>query len=328
MPCIAAADYLNDVNISVSLGSSMSAEPFANRSAADSLASVIDADSASDHEFHLQTTHVWVSGGQLELVFDFPASHDLTGLHFWNYTGEAYDVDNIVLDFLDSTDALIFTETIVDPALGISGPVLGGIYAETFPLAVEGVRSVRAVVSGSNDQVDFQNIGFTGVRTTVEPPVDVDPVSGRPVPSVTDHTLSWAPVTAMSINVHDGNGAYLRTLPGDATSWTAPGPGDYYLVATNEGDWRTWARSETVTVAGGDGSRAPMPSVTGHVLSWAAVPAMSINVHDGSGAYLRTLPGDATSWTAPGPGDYYLVATNEGDWRTWARSKTVTVGGS
>ena len=279
----------------------MAPEPFANRSAADSLASVIDADSADDHEFHTQSTHVLANGGQLELIFDFPVAYDLKSFHFWNYTGEGYDADDIVLEFFDSSGALSSSERITDPALGLDGPVAGAIYAETFPLSVGGVRSVRALVSGSNDQVDFQNIGFTGIAVSGEPPDDTSPPGfTTPVPVVAGDVLSWAVVPAMSINVHDGDGGYLRTLAGDATSWTAPGPGDYYLVATNAGDWRGWARSATVTVAGDPGSAAPQPSVDGDVLSWAVVPAMSINVHDGDGGYLRTLAGDATLVDRPG----------------------------
>ena len=295
-----SVEYLNDTNISVSLGRGMPAEPFANRSTADSLASVIDADSAGDHEFDAQSTHVRVSGGQLELRFDFPVARDLSGFHFWNATGEGHDVDHIVLELFDPSGALLSSETIADPALGIGGPVAGAIYAESFALSVDGVRSVRALLSGSNDQVNFQNIGFTGVAASEEPSDNAT----VPLPVVSSDVLIWSAVPATSINVHDGDGGYLRTLPGDATSWAAPASGDYYLVATNEGDWRTWARSQTVTatvLGGRTGSVAPEPTVAGDVLSWAAVPATSINVHDGDGGYLRTLPGDATWWIAPRP---------------------------
>ncbi|MDN5881361.1 MAG: hypothetical protein L0H37_03210 [Nitrosospira sp.] len=66
--------YLNDQNITVSLGSGMASNPFANRPAVDSLASIIDATSASISEFHNQSTHAWVSGGPLELVLDYKKS--------------------------------------------------------------------------------------------------------------------------------------------------------------------------------------------------------------------------------------------------------------
>ncbi len=96
----AAPIYLNEQNISVALGSSMSAEPFANRTTAASLASIIDASSATSSENHNQSTHVWVSGGALELDFDLGLEYDLTELHFWNYFGESFDVDNINFTFL------------------------------------------------------------------------------------------------------------------------------------------------------------------------------------------------------------------------------------
>ena len=67
----AAPVYLNFQNITVALGASMAAEPFANRTTADSLASIIDAPSADASENHDQSTHVWVSVGSLEIDFDF-----------------------------------------------------------------------------------------------------------------------------------------------------------------------------------------------------------------------------------------------------------------
>ena len=90
MSAPAVGAYLNDSLISVTLGPSHNAdpEPFANRTTAASLASVIDAPTATSTEFHTQSTHVWVSGGQLELVFDFGAEYNLSLMHFWNYHSE------------------------------------------------------------------------------------------------------------------------------------------------------------------------------------------------------------------------------------------------
>ena len=244
LPLAASAEYLGSDEISVSLGDSMSAEPFANRSASDSLASVVDAESASDFEFHTQSTHVWVSGGQLELILEFAEPYDLDRFHFWNYTSEAYDVDSIVLEFFGADGSLVSSTTVSDPMLGVPGDVAGAIYAEDFEIAVDAARSVRAVISGTNDQVDFQNLGFTGTKASD----DSSPGAGAPMPRVEGLVLRWAEVSAKSINVHDGDGGYITTLPASATEWTAPGPGSYYLVATNDGDWPTWARSETVVV--------------------------------------------------------------------------------
>jgi hypothetical protein len=153
--------YLNNSNITVALGSSMAAEPFANLSTALSLANVIDAPSASASELHISpTTHVWVSGGPLELDFDFGTEYDLSMLHFWNYYGEGFDVDNIDFTFFDSSKNLVGSLLGVAPALGGAGgnPIFAEDYSLSFP---SNVQFVNAVLTGSNGQVDFNNIGFT-----------------------------------------------------------------------------------------------------------------------------------------------------------------------
>ncbi|WDE00938.1 PEP-CTERM sorting domain-containing protein [Thalassomonas actiniarum] len=157
--------YLNHENISVSLGSSMAAEPFSNRSTADSLASIIDAPSAEAIETHAQNTHVWINGGNLELDFDFGMEYNLTTLHFWNYFGEGYDVDNIDFNFFDSAHNLVGSLLNVMPALG-STALSAEDYALSFP---SNVQYVNAVISGDNGQVDFNNIGFTGELSSSVP---------------------------------------------------------------------------------------------------------------------------------------------------------------
>ena len=168
----AAILYLNNQNISVALGSSMAAEPFANRSAASSLASIIDAPSADASELHNQSTHVWVSGTPLELMFDFGLEYDINTFHFWNYHSESYDVDNIELTFLDSSNNIVGALTQVIPALGGSSPSDSTlIFSENFALSFpSNVQFVRAVLTGSNNQVDFNNIGFTAEASPVPLP--------------------------------------------------------------------------------------------------------------------------------------------------------------
>lgn len=123
---------------------------------------VIDAPSADAEEFHNQDTHIWYSGGALELRFDFGTAYDLTTLHFWNYTGEAYDVDQIDFTLFDGS-GVESGQLTVFPALGSPG----GIRAEDIPLAApQNVRYVTALLSGSNGQVDFQNLGFTATLST------------------------------------------------------------------------------------------------------------------------------------------------------------------
>lgn len=170
----AAPVYLNDANITVSLGSSMPPEPFQNRTTAQSLASVIDASSASAPEFHDQSTHVWVSGGMLELVFNFGIEYDLTTFHFWNYHSEGYDVDDIDLTFRDASMNLVGSILDVAPALGnVAGSDGSPILAEDITLSFPSkVQYVTAILSGSNGEVDFNNIGFTGdvtISTVPEP---------------------------------------------------------------------------------------------------------------------------------------------------------------
>lgn len=161
----ASAAYLNDTNMTVALGVSMSAEPFSNRTTADSLASIIDAPTAASSEFHNQSTHVWVSGGQLELDFDLQQEYNLTTLHFWNYYGESFDVDTIDLLFFDASHALVGTQPGIAPLLGGPGNSDSTpINAEDIDISAnaQGVRFVNAVLSGSNSQVDFNNLGFSG----------------------------------------------------------------------------------------------------------------------------------------------------------------------
>ncbi|MEX0759566.1 MAG: PEP-CTERM sorting domain-containing protein [Tistlia sp.] len=167
----AAPIYLNDANISVALGASMSPEPFANRTTAASLASVIDAPSATAGELHLQSTHVWVSGGPLELDFDFGVEYDLTTLHFWNYHSESYDVDSIDFTFYDGTGGFVGELLDVMPALGnATGSDGDPIFAEDIALSFpSNVRYVNAFLTGSNNQVDFNNIGFTAELSDPNP---------------------------------------------------------------------------------------------------------------------------------------------------------------
>ena len=87
--------------MTVALGASMGLEPFSNRSTIDSLSNVINAQSANATDDHSQSSHVWVSNGPLELDFDFGVQRQLTTFHFWNYEGEAFDVDEIDLTYFD-----------------------------------------------------------------------------------------------------------------------------------------------------------------------------------------------------------------------------------
>tara|TARA_R110002096_G_scaffold43472_3_gene117264 strand:- start:6856 stop:7566 length:711 start_codon:yes stop_codon:yes gene_type:complete len=165
----ANAAYLNFQNTTVALGESMSAEPFANRTTADSLASIIDLASPTQNEQHTQTSHVWVSGGSLELNFAFDAEYDLHTLHFWNYFTETYDIDDISLQFFNDSGALVGALA-VQPVTGThlgSEFIAPADYVLAFPT---NVRFVNALLTGTNGQVDFNNLGFSGELSQVPVP--------------------------------------------------------------------------------------------------------------------------------------------------------------
>ncbi|MEQ8233609.1 MAG: PEP-CTERM sorting domain-containing protein [Gammaproteobacteria bacterium] len=168
----AAPVYLNESNITVAVGAGTSPGTFRNTfDNGNTITKVIDAPSADAEEFHNQTTHIWFTadevGGGLELIFDFGQSYDISLLHFWNYTGESYDVDNIDFTFFNAAAQQVGALSI-QPDLGTSP----GIRAQDIPLAAPlNVRTVTAFLSGSNREVDFQNIGFTAEVSTVPLPL-------------------------------------------------------------------------------------------------------------------------------------------------------------
>ncbi len=158
----AAPVYLNVDNISVEVGPGTSAGSFNNTfNGGQTIDKVIDAPSADAEEFHNQTTHIWFTanevGGGLELLFDFGLEYDISTLHFWNYTSEDYDVDQIDFTFFNKNSVQVGTLS-SEPDLGSAGGIKAQDYVFAAPL---NVRYVTAFLSGSNRQVDFQNIGFT-----------------------------------------------------------------------------------------------------------------------------------------------------------------------
>ncbi len=94
------------------------------------------------------------------MLFDFGqggAAFDITTLPYWNYTAESYDVDNIDFTFFNMNNVQQGMLSI-SPDLG-SSP---GILAQDIVLAAPlNVQFVTAFLSGTNREVDFQNIGFT-----------------------------------------------------------------------------------------------------------------------------------------------------------------------
>lgn len=165
--------YLNINNITVAVGSGTSAGTFNNTFSGGTIDKVIDAPSANAEEFHDQTTHIWFTaslvGGGLELVFDFGQEYDINTLHFWNYTSESFDADNVDFTLFNRNNVQVGMLS-VQPALG-SSP---GILAEDIALAAPlNVQFVTAFLTGTNRQVDFQNIGFTAELSQIPLPAAV-----------------------------------------------------------------------------------------------------------------------------------------------------------
>lgn len=167
LPAAATPVYLNHLNTTVSLGASHGGgNPFADTSVETALVNAINADTALTTETHAagaNGTHVWVSGGHLELDFAFDQEYDLTQFHIWNYHTETYDVDQVDLKFYSASNALVGELTFL-PDLGVGIVQSAQTYDLAFP---QRIQYVNAWFTGTNGQVDFNNVGFTG--TVSEP---------------------------------------------------------------------------------------------------------------------------------------------------------------
>ncbi|WP_425091878.1 VPLPA-CTERM sorting domain-containing protein [Tropicimonas sp. S265A] len=171
----AAPVYLNIDNMSVSVGSGTGPGSSNNTfNGGQTIDKVIDAPSATASEDHTQTTHIWYTFSNpsdgLELIFDFGVSYDITTLHFWNYAFDNFSVDKVEFSFFNSVDQLIGQETIMPTPSGSESNITAQDYALVSPL---NTKSVKAFLTGTNGQVDFQNIGFTA--TVSDPDLDPDP---------------------------------------------------------------------------------------------------------------------------------------------------------
>ncbi len=178
MTCVFAAPslglgetvYLNKDNISVAVGPGTSPGTFNNTfDNGQTIVKVIDAPSADAEELHNQTTHNWFTatdaGGGLELVFDLGVAYDISTLHFWNYTSEDFDVDNIDFTFFNLNGQQVGSIS-VQPELGTSPGITS---QDTVLAAPVNVARINAFLTGSNREVDFQNVGFTAEVSVPEP---------------------------------------------------------------------------------------------------------------------------------------------------------------
>jgi hypothetical protein len=175
---LSAATFLNYTNSTIELISpgSLTGGVIGN---------AIDRDAVTNSDLHSQASHVWVSGNSLNLGMTFNQDYDLSAFHFWNYFGESFDVDSIDLTYLDNGGNSLGSD-LFSPALG-QHPSL----AESFAIDVPSVRRVEALLSGTNGQVDFQNLGFTGTALGSTPgPIDPPaPPPGTPAPIPVPATL-------------------------------------------------------------------------------------------------------------------------------------------
>lgn len=182
LPMTASALYLNQTNMTVAIGSQStytSTNNTFNNGA--TIIKAIDAPSAVATEDHNQSTHLWFSGPSnvvLDLRFDFLQQYDLTDLHFWNYSTDFYDVDQIDFSFYDGSNALVGNYSMFPTSSPSENDISAQNYALLAPL---NVRYVTALLTGYNGQIDFQNIGFSATLSTdrcVENPRD--PVCNPP----------------------------------------------------------------------------------------------------------------------------------------------------
>ncbi len=217
--------YFNEANMSVEFGPN-TVGTLNNTS---SVQNVIDAPSASSSEVHTQQSHIWHTGEQLEVIFDIGEDHLITSIHFWNYTAENFDVDLIEVKFLDSESNNTGTLELT--------PSLGGtpIFAEDFAVNPPVIaKSLEVVLKGSNNQNDFQNMGFTGMRINI-------PTGGNNEGSVVDACIDT-----------DGDGFGWN---GVETCEPAAGDNEESVVAAcvdTDGDGYGWNGVETCDPTAGD----------------------------------------------------------------------------
>lgn len=165
----AASTYLNDdAGVTAQLGASMGTNVFQNVSDSQSLANMIDLDSPGQSDLHSQSSHVYYvdSATPLEVDFDLGAEYDLVTLHFWNYWLETYSTD--LIDFIlgDGQGQQVAAPSFV-PDEGVNtGESIAPAHS---PFAYGGVRYVNARFSGTNGNVDFNNIGWTGSLSAATP---------------------------------------------------------------------------------------------------------------------------------------------------------------
>lgn len=125
-------------------------------------ANIVDAESATSFDPHSDPTHVWADGSDMIVRLDFDGVYDIQRMHFWNFTGEGYDVDTIEAQFYDANDQLVEELMLGSEANTAIEHGFESILAQDFAIEAAGVSYVKLRLAGSNSQAEYQNIGFTG----------------------------------------------------------------------------------------------------------------------------------------------------------------------
>lgn len=131
-----------------------------------------------------------------------------------------------------------------------------------------------------------------------------------PMVSTSGGALSWPEVDAISINVHRGDGSWLVSIPGSSTQWQAPSAGSYFLVATGEGTWQTWGRSETVSVTSSDNDAGS--SGTSETAGSGSALDLSVSVYSSSALELFWVSGDSAAVSFEVQRNGQLVVVTDG----------------
>jgi hypothetical protein len=168
LPLAANAIYLNQSNMTVSIGGLSTFTDTNNTfNNGATIVKAIDAASALATEDHSQTTHLWFSSTApnvvLDLRFDFLQQYDLSTLHFWNYSSDSYDVDQINFTFYNGANVQVGALQTFPTASPSDNDITAQNYTLLAPL---NVRYVTALLTGYNGEIDFQNMGFTASLST------------------------------------------------------------------------------------------------------------------------------------------------------------------
>lgn len=160
--------------------------------------------------------------------------------------------------------------------------------------------------------------------------------------------LSWSKPEAgtVSINIHDGGGAYITTVGVDETQFLPSRSDNYFIVETNTGPWQTWLSTERVFYSiesnGGQECESQIGPLSvsseNGFLVWepndfigqARAFRPTVNIYAADGRYITTVLAADGRWPASESGGYYFVAVvgpdrDVSNWRTWRSSDVVQV---